>query len=148
MEKLTEYHAEQYITSHMVNFLAQSRPFGGVKSPNGMCRFFSKNVTIEQQSLMNNTSVPYSNRVIAYLKENWRASNQKKSQEVHWFVVFNWNIRFCIVNEVNRSQYTDILKAGDPITSAVVKKAKAENAYFDLCNLAIQHNSQKYSIHN
>lgn len=146
MEQLTETDAEHYIISQMVHFLAQSRPFGGVKSPNGMCRFFSENVSIEQRSLINKTSVSYSNRVIDHLKKNWRASNQ--SQEVHWFVVLNWNIRLCIVNEVNRSQYTDILKPGDPITNAVVKKAKAENVYFDLRSLAVQHINERYPIHN
>ena len=146
MEQLTEINAEDYITSHMVSFLAQSRPFGGVKSANGLCSFFSENVSIEQRDLILNTYVPFDDRVIAHLKKNWRASNQ--SQEVRWFVVLNWNIRLFIFDEVNRSQYTDILKPGDPITIAVVKKAKADNEYYDLGSLAVQHVNERISIHN
>lgn len=145
MEKLTEYDAEEYITSQMVSFLAQSRPFGGVKSPNGMCRFFSNNVTVEQRALINNTSVAYSDKIIAYLKNNWRLSHD--TREVHWFVVCSWNIRLCVTNEVNLSQYTDILKPGDPITVAVIKKAKMENVYFDLRNLAVEHSKEEYTVH-
>lgn len=145
MGQLTENDAELYIASQMVHFLAQSRPFAGVKSPNGMHRFFSKNVTAKQQALINNTSSAYSRTVIAYLKKHKEVFPQDK--EIHWFVVFSWNTRLCIVNEANRSQYTDILKPGDPITFAVIQKAKFENLYFDLCHLAIQNNNERYLIH-
>ncbi len=145
MEKLTENDAEQYIAGQMVHFLAQSRPFGGVKSPNGMHRFFSKNVTAEQQALINNTSSAYSRTVITYLKKHEEVFARDK--EIHWFVIFSWNTRLCIFNEANRSQYTDILKPSDPITIAVIKKAKLENLFFDLRHLAIQHSNERYSIH-
>ena len=146
MEQLTDYDAEQYITSHAVSFMAQSRPFGGVKSPNGMRRFFSDNVTTEQRALISNTSKVFANSAISYLKNT--PAGRMTNADVIWMVVFNWNYRLCIVNEKNRSQYTDIMKAGDPMTLAVIKRAKAANVFFDLSGLEITASEQVHSIHN
>ena len=145
MDKLTEHDAEQYITSHMVNFLAQSRPFGGVKSPNGMRKFFSSNVTEQQRFLIVNTSKDWANSAIAFIEQN--VAEYHKEKDVHWFVTFNWGYRLCITNNVNRSQYTDLLLLNDPITLAVVAKAKADEVFFDLSNLVVVPSNQVYSLH-
>ena len=145
MEQLTDYDAEQYITSHLVNFLAQSRPFGGVKSPNGMRKFFSSNVTEQQRSLIVNTSKEWANSAIAFIERN--VPEHHLGKDVNWFVTFNWGYRLCITNNVNRSQYTDILPLNDPITLAVVAKAKADMVFFDLSNLVVVPSNAVFSIH-
>lgn len=145
MEQLTSTDAEQYITSHMVDFLTRSRPFGGVKSPNGMRKFFSSNVTKQQRFLIVNTSKDWANSAIAFIEKNLPKHLLKKN--VLWFVTFNFGYRLCITNNVNRSQYTDILKPSDPITSAVVAKAKADKVFFDLRNLVVEPSDVVYSLH-
>ena len=147
MEKLTEYHAEQYITSHMVSFLAQSRPFAGASSKNGMRRFYSQNVSDVQRAQMNEMPKFMLNTTIGVVLKRLKIK-KNTSRSAFWFVGQHFTTRLIFIDLANNSHYSDILVSNDAISNAVIAKAKSAGVFFDFRRVGVMPMLEAVSVHN
>jgi small nuclear ribonucleoprotein (snRNP)-like protein len=148
MERLTESNAEDYITSQMVSFLAQSRPFGGTASHNGMRRFYSANVSAVQRAQMDKMSDSFLNVTLNVVLQRLEITRHNKPPGTFWFVGQHFTTRLIFIDLANNSHYSDILVSGDPITNAVLEKAKKVGVFFDFRRTTVTTTMEQISVHN
>lgn len=148
MEKLTETDAENYITSQMVHFLAQSRPFGGTASRNGMRRFYSANVTDVQRAQMDEMSESLLNDTLDVVFQRLKITRYNPPPGTFWFVGQHFTTRLIFIDLANNSHYSDILATGDTMSNAVIKKAKKVGVFFNFRRTTVPATMERISVHN
>jgi len=148
MEKLTETDAENYITSQMVHFLAQSRPFGGRASHNGMRRFYSANVSAVQRAQMDEMSELFLNVTLDVVFERLQITRHNLPPGTFWFVGQHFNTRLIFIDLANNSHYSDILISGDTMSDAVIEKAKKVGVFFNFRRATVTTTMERISVHN
>ena len=147
MEQLTETDAENYITSQMVHFLAQSRPFGGAASNNGMRRFYSANVSDVQRRQMDEMSESFLNATLDIVLKRLKIK-QNTPPRTFWFVGQHFTTRLIFIDLANNSHYSDMLVNDDEMSNAVIKKAKNSYVFFDFRRSTVTSTVEAISVHN